>query len=70
MPKPHSPRRTQAPEVTLLPGAIVCDVATGQTLSSDDWLAARAEREGRTRDECVDELMNAISRGDLVVEGG
>lgn len=55
--------------MTLLPGAIVRDVATGQTLSSEDWLAARAEREKRTRDECVDELMNAIARGDLVVEG-
>jgi hypothetical protein len=26
------------------------------------------EREGRERQECVDELMNALARGDLVVE--
>ncbi len=70
MTEPHSPRRTQAPEVTLLPGARVCDVATGETLSSEDWLTARAARERRTRDECVDELMNAIARGDLIVENG
>lgn len=46
------------------------DVATGQTLSAEDWLSARARHERRSRDECVDELMNAIARGDLVVEGG
>jgi len=69
MPEAHSPRRAQAPEITLLPGAIVRDVATGESLPSEDWLMARAAREKRTRDECVDELMNAIARGDLVIEG-
>lgn len=69
MPQPHPPRRAQGPDITLLPGAVVRDVATDETLAADDWLIARAEHERRPRDECVDELMNAIARGDLVVEG-
>ncbi len=69
MAEAHPPHRARPPEITLLPDSIVRDVATGEALSSEEWLTVRVQRESRSRDECVDELMNAIARGDLVVEG-
>jgi hypothetical protein len=54
--------------VTLGSGARVRDLATGESHTTDDWIAACAERESRPPDECRETLMNAIARGDLRVE--
>ncbi len=64
------PPRDFAPSAASVLGseAIVRDVATGERRSSEAWLDAHAAAERRPRDECVDALMNAIARGDLIVE--
>ncbi len=69
MPESHPPRTSEpAPDSVLAPDSVVRDVATGERRSPDAWLDAHSATEGRPRDECVDALMNAIARGDLVVE--
>lgn len=65
----HPPRQAEPPaNAVLLPTSSVRDTATGESVSPDEWLDARAAAEQRPREECVDALMNAIARGDLVVE--
>lgn len=66
---PHPPRQAEPPANAVLgPGSFVRDAATGKRLSQDEWLDSHAAAEQRPREECVDALMNAIARGDLVVE--
>ena len=70
---PHPPRvREPAGAPTLRPGSVVRDVASGETTTYDAWLARCASSENRTHEECVEQLMNAIARGDVVVvdDGG
>jgi hypothetical protein len=65
----HPPRQAEPPaNAVLAPDSLVRDTATGERLSPDRWLDAHAAAEQRPREECVDALMNAIARGDLVVE--
>jgi hypothetical protein len=66
---PHPPRQAEPPaNAILLPGSFVRDTATGERSSQDQWLDAHAAAEHRPREECVDALMNAIARGDLMIE--
>jgi hypothetical protein len=39
--------------------------ATGRVVRADDWIAERMNAESRDRDACLEELVNAIARGDL-----
>jgi hypothetical protein len=65
----HPPLQTEPPaNAVLAPDSLVRDTATGERTTPDRWLDAHAAAEQRPRDECVDALMNAIARGDLVVE--
>ncbi len=67
--EPHPPRQSEpAANAVLTPDSFVRDTATGVRTSQDEWLDAHAAAEQRPREECVDALMNAIARGDLVVE--
>lgn len=64
----HGPRtHDPAGIVALGPGARVRDVAGGETLAADAWIERRMATERRTRDECLEELMNAIARGDVTI---
>jgi hypothetical protein len=47
---------------------MVRDLRSGTVQSADDWVSLHMQREGRDRNECLDELVNAIARGDLVAE--
>ncbi len=67
MPEPHAPRDGRPSNAVLGLRAVVRDVETGLTQPVDDWIVARMQAEARTREECRDELMNAVARGDLAV---
>jgi hypothetical protein len=69
MSEPHPPPSPEPLDeiATLGSGARVRDRDTGAESSSDDWVAARMAAENRPRDECLDELMNALARGDLTI---
>jgi hypothetical protein len=54
--------------VTLGKGARVRDRTSGASETIEEWLSSCSEREGRPVDECRDDLMNAIARGDVRVE--
>jgi hypothetical protein len=41
------------------------DRSTGRVVRADDWIAERMHAESRDRDICLEELVNAIARGDL-----
>jgi hypothetical protein len=41
------------------------DTATGRVMRVDDWIGERMAAESRDRDACLEELVNAIARGDL-----
>jgi hypothetical protein len=47
--------------------AIVRDVSDGAERPAEAWVAAHMAKEQRTREECVEALINAIARGDVVV---
>ncbi len=65
----HPPRQSEpSADAVLTPSSFVRDAVTGKRTSQDEWLDAHATAEQRPREECVDALMNAIARGDLVVE--
>lgn len=70
MGEPHGPR-TSAPSdaAALTAGTLLRDVATGETVSYEAWLENCVTGESRPREECVEELMNAVARGDLTLEG-
>jgi len=44
------------------------DPATGGVRTMDAWIEEHVAREHRERDECVEAVMNALARGDLVVD--
>ena len=64
--RPAKPSRPQTPFCLRIRSCAIR--ATGERFSQEQWLAAHAAAEQRPRDECVDALMNAIARGDLMVE--
>ncbi len=64
----HAPRSNDAEPVVLRPDSYVRDAATNERSTANDWIAARMRAESRTREECGDELVNAIARGDVVAE--
>jgi hypothetical protein len=64
----HEPAHPDVSSVVLTGDTIVRDIRSGTAQSADDWVDAHMQREGRERQECLDELVNAIARGDLVVE--
>ncbi len=64
----HEPRAHDPADIVALgPGARVRDVGSGETLAADAWIERRMASERRTRDECLEELMNAIGRGDVTI---
>ncbi len=69
MERPHEPPSSDpAGIVALGQGALVRDAAGGTTVPFDAWIEARMAAESRTRDECREELLNAIARGDVTIE--
>jgi hypothetical protein len=48
--------------------SLVWDPARGQTLAVGDWIAGCVEANGRSREECIVELIRAIDRGELIVD--
>ncbi len=64
----HEPGHPDVSSVVLTGETRVRDVRSHEVRSVDEWIACSMDREGRERQECVDELMNAIARGDLVIE--
>ena len=60
------PSHDPAGIVALGPDAIVRD-AGGTSVAFDDWIEARMAAESRTRDQCREELLNAIARGDVAI---
>jgi hypothetical protein len=64
----HEPGNPDVSSVVLTGETRVRDVRSREVQLADDWIVRSMDREGRERQECVDELMNAIARGDLVVE--
>ncbi|GAC1301103.1 MAG: hypothetical protein NVSMB19_08850 [Vulcanimicrobiaceae bacterium] len=69
MERPHEPpAHDPAGIVALGPGALVRDATGGATVAFDAWIEARMAAESRTRDECREELLNAIARGDVTIE--
>ena len=63
------PPRTNEPDYSdaLSRNAVVRDAETGSEQPAEAWIEAHMERERRTREECVEALVNAVARGDLVV---
>jgi hypothetical protein len=64
----HEPAHPDVSSVVLTGDTIVRDIRSGTAQSADDWVDAHMQSEGRERQECLDELVNAIARGDLVAE--
>lgn len=54
--------------VALGPQARVRDRTSGNVRTFDDWIAERMAAEQRTQDECREQLLNAIARGDVTIE--
>lgn len=69
MDRPHEPPAgAPAGIVALGPEALVRDASGGATMPFDAWIEARMVAESRTRDECREQLVNAIARGDVTIE--
>ena len=67
MDRPHRPPAHDPGGIVALgPGALVRDGR--DVVAFDAWIDARMMAESRTRDECRDELINAIARGDVAIE--
>jgi hypothetical protein len=64
--EPGHPDESLAPVVT--GDTRIRDTASGDVRTADAWVEQRMASEGRERQECLDELVNAVARGDLVVE--
>jgi hypothetical protein len=64
----HEPAHPDVSSVVLTGETRIRDVRSHEVRSADEWIDRSMDREGRERQECVDELMNAIARGDLVLE--
>jgi hypothetical protein len=64
----HEPGHPDVSSAVLTGDTRVRDVRSSEVKSADEWIARRMDRDNREREECLDELMNAIARGDLVVE--
>jgi hypothetical protein len=62
--QPPSLPNQDAPQIT--GASLVRDVRTGETVTADAWVDRHAAAEQRPRAECLDALMNAIGRGDIV----
>lgn len=64
----HEPRSHEAAGIVALgPGARVRAAEDSETLAAEAWIERHMAAERRTRDECLEELMNAIARGDVTV---
>ncbi len=60
---------TAVPEtmVALDSDAVVRDVAGGGSMAPGAWIAERMRAQHRTHDECREDLLNEIARGDVIV---
>jgi hypothetical protein len=66
---PHEPHHPDVSQTPVLTGTSrLRDRATGRTESLDAWVERRMRDERRERQECLDEAVNAVARGDLIVE--
>ncbi|GAC1476352.1 MAG: hypothetical protein NVS2B8_15390 [Vulcanimicrobiaceae bacterium] len=69
MSSPHPPRSDEPVSLAALDSdALVRDLPAGRPTPLGTWIAQRMRAESRSRDECRDELINAIARGDVAVE--
>jgi hypothetical protein len=67
--EPHEPQHPDTSGAPVLTGERrVRDGRTGAVATVDAWIAERMSAEGRGRGECLDELINAVARGDLIAE--
>ena len=67
--EPHEPGHPDTYETPVIgPDTRIRDVASGEIRTADAWIAQHMTREKRERQECLDELVNAVARGDLTVE--
>ncbi len=70
MNEPHGPRTSaQSDAAALTPGTLLRDASTGATTTYEAWLENCIAVESRPRQECVEQLMNAVARGDLTIAG-
>jgi len=62
----HEPSHPDVSDVPVATGdRLFRDKATGRVVRADDWIDERMKAESRDRDVCLEELVNAIARGDL-----
>jgi hypothetical protein len=67
----HEPRTNADPPPVVLEGTTrIRDLATGRPTTVEAWVAAHMAAEDRDREICLEELMNAIARGDVVIDEG
>jgi len=68
MDTPHAPRSNDPDGIVALDrDALVRDTGGGEPTPLGIWIAQRMRAESRTRDECREELLNAIARGDVSI---
>ncbi len=65
----HEPRHPDMSQTPVIAGDTrLRDAASGNVRTMDAWVEERMVREHRERDECVEAVMNALARGDLLVD--
>jgi len=68
MEKAHEPRSPHSlPSTTLQRETLVRVAATGEQLSADEWVERHMRDEGRNYEAALEEAVNAVGRGDLVI---
>ena len=64
----HAPRGPHAtPATTLQRDTLVRVIATGEEISVDAWVQRHMHDEGRDYEPALEEAVNAVGRGDLVI---
>jgi hypothetical protein len=56
-----------ASAAALGPQSFIRNVSSDEIMISEDWVKRRMVAERRPREECVEELINAIARGDVTL---
>jgi hypothetical protein len=65
----HEPHVNANPAPVVLEGTTrIRDLATGRTSTAEAWVTAHMAAEDRDREICLEELVNAIARGDVLIE--
>ncbi|MBD5657685.1 MAG: hypothetical protein IAI50_21290 [Candidatus Eremiobacteraeota bacterium] len=64
----HAPRTNEPDYYDVLSrNAVVRDASDGVERPAETWVEEHMAAEQRSREECVEALMNAIARGDVIL---